>query len=99
MSFYEGIRFTPAEIAAQAKAANAHVRRLSILSASPPGPPLRETIAELRKAGTGKTLRWLSWLGISSGRRRSAPSAKMRDRGIYPTPKGLQDYRHHGRTW
>ena len=47
---YEGIRFTPAEIAAQAKAANAHVVGLSILSGSHLD-LVRETIAELRKAG------------------------------------------------
>ena len=47
---YEGIRFTPAEIAAQAKAANAHVVGLSILSGSHLD-LVRETIAELRAAG------------------------------------------------
>ncbi len=49
---YEGIRFTPAEIAAQAKAANAHVVGLSILSGSHLD-LVRETIAELRAAGLG----------------------------------------------
>lgn len=49
---YEGIRFTPAEIAAQAKAANAHVVGLSILSGSHLD-LVRETIAELRKQGLG----------------------------------------------
>lgn len=47
---YEGIRFTPEEIAAQAKAANAHVVGLSILSGSHLD-LVRETIAELRKVG------------------------------------------------
>ncbi|MFN7055343.1 methylmalonyl-CoA mutase family protein [Hyphomonas sp.] len=47
---YEGIRFTPAEIAAQAKAAGAHVVGLSILSGSHLD-LVRETLAELRKAG------------------------------------------------
>ncbi len=49
---YEGIRFTPAEIAAQAKAANAHVVGLSILSGSHLD-LVRETIAELRAVGLG----------------------------------------------
>jgi (2R)-ethylmalonyl-CoA mutase len=49
---YEGIRFTPAEIAAQAKAAKAHVVGLSILSGSHLD-LVRETIAELRAAGLG----------------------------------------------
>ena len=47
---YEGIRFTPAEIAAQAKEAGAHVVGLSILSGSHLD-LVRETIGELRKAG------------------------------------------------
>jgi (2R)-ethylmalonyl-CoA mutase len=47
---YEGIRFTPSEIAAQAKAAKAHVVGLSILSGSHLD-LVRETISELRKAG------------------------------------------------
>ncbi|MDX1293528.1 MAG: protein meaA [Hyphomonas sp.] len=47
---YEGIRFTPSEIAAQAKEAKAHVVGLSILSGSHLD-LVRETIAELRKAG------------------------------------------------
>jgi (2R)-ethylmalonyl-CoA mutase len=47
---YEGIRFTPAEIAAQAKAAGAHIVGLSILSGSHLD-LVRETLAELRKAG------------------------------------------------
>lgn len=47
---YEGIRFTPADIAAQAKEANAHVVGLSILSGSHLD-LVRDTIAELRKAG------------------------------------------------
>ena len=47
---YDGIRFTPAEIAAQAKEAKAHVVGLSILSGSHLD-LVRETIAELRKAG------------------------------------------------
>ena len=47
---YEGIRFTPEEIAAQAKEADAHVVGLSILSGSHLD-LVRETIAELRKAG------------------------------------------------
>ena len=49
---YEGIRFTPAEIAAQAKQANAHVVGLSILSGSHLD-LVRETISELRAAGLG----------------------------------------------
>jgi len=49
---YAGIRFTPAEIAAQAKAANAHVVGLSILSGSHLD-LVRETISELRAAGLG----------------------------------------------
>ena len=47
---YEGIRFTPSEIAAQAKENNAHVVGLSILSGSHLD-LVRETIAELRKVG------------------------------------------------
>ena len=47
---YEGIRFAPEEIAAQAKEANAHIVGLSILSGSHLD-LVRETIAELRKAG------------------------------------------------
>jgi len=47
---YEGIRFTPAEIAAQAKEAKAHVIGLSILSGSHLD-LVRETIAEMRKQG------------------------------------------------
>ncbi|MEM9937479.1 MAG: methylmalonyl-CoA mutase family protein [Pseudomonadota bacterium] len=47
---YQGIRFTPAEIAAQAKAAEAHVVGLSILSGSHLD-LVRETLAELRKLG------------------------------------------------
>lgn len=47
---YEGIRFTPAEIAAQAKEAGAHVVGLSILSGSHLD-LVRETIGELREAG------------------------------------------------
>ncbi|RIJ27361.1 protein meaA [Henriciella algicola] len=47
---YEGIRFTPADIAAQAKEANAHVVGLSILSGSHLD-LVRDTISELRKAG------------------------------------------------
>lgn len=47
---YDGIRFTPAEIVAQAKAADAHVIGLSILSGSHLD-LVRETIAEMRKAG------------------------------------------------
>jgi len=47
---YEGIRFAPAEIAAQAKEADAHVVGLSILSGSHLD-LVRETLAELRKAG------------------------------------------------
>ena len=49
---YEGIRFTPSEIAAQAKAAKAHVVGLSILSGSHLD-LVRETISELRAAGLG----------------------------------------------
>jgi len=47
---YEGIRFAPSEIAAQAKAADAHVVGLSILSGSHLD-LVRETLAELRKVG------------------------------------------------
>ncbi len=47
---YEGIRFTPQEIAAQAKDAKAHVVGLSILSGSHLD-LVRETLAEMRKAG------------------------------------------------
>ena len=47
---YEGIRFTPEEIAAQAKEAGAHIVGLSILSGSHLD-LVRETLAELRKAG------------------------------------------------
>ena len=46
---YDGIRFTPEEIVAQAKAADAHVVGLSILSGSHLD-LVRETIAEMRKA-------------------------------------------------
>lgn len=49
---YEGIRFTPSEIAAQAKEASAHVVGLSILSGSHLD-LVRETIAELRAVGLG----------------------------------------------
>ncbi|MAN44704.1 MAG: protein meaA [Hyphomonas sp.] len=47
---YEGIRFTPAEIAEQAKVAKAHVVGLSVLSGSHLD-LARETLAELRKLG------------------------------------------------
>ncbi|WP_300375600.1 protein meaA [Henriciella sp.] len=47
---YEGIRFTPEEIVAQAKASDAHVIGLSILSGSHLD-LVRDTIAEMRKAG------------------------------------------------
>ncbi len=47
---YEGIRFTPAEIVEQAKAADAHVVGLSILSGSHLD-LVRETLAEMRRAG------------------------------------------------
>ncbi len=47
---YEGIRFTPEEIVAQAKEADAHVLGLSILSGSHLD-LVRDTIAEMRKAG------------------------------------------------
>jgi len=47
---YEGIRFTPAEIVAQAKAAKAHVIGLSILSGSHLD-LVRETLSEMQKAG------------------------------------------------
>ncbi len=50
---YEGIRFTPQEIVAQAKAADAHVIGLSILSGSHLD-LVRETLAEMRKAGLDK---------------------------------------------
>lgn len=51
---YEGIRFTPAEIVAQAKDANAHVIGLSILSGSHLD-LVRETLAEMQKAGIERT--------------------------------------------
>jgi ethylmalonyl-CoA mutase len=51
---YEGIRFTPLEIVAQAKAAKAHVIGLSILSGSHLD-LVRETLAEMQKAGLEKT--------------------------------------------
>ncbi len=51
---YEGIRFTPAEIVAQAKAENAHVIGLSILSGSHLD-LVRETLAEMQKAGLEST--------------------------------------------
>ncbi len=51
---YEGIRFTPSEIVAQAKAAEAHVIGLSILSGSHLD-LVRETLAEMQKAGLEKT--------------------------------------------
>ncbi|MEL6567116.1 MAG: protein meaA [Pseudomonadota bacterium] len=47
---YNGIRFTPEEIVAQAKDAGAHVLGLSILSGSHLD-LVRETISEMRKAG------------------------------------------------
>ncbi|WOR15202.1 methylmalonyl-CoA mutase family protein [Hyphomonas sp. FCG-A18] len=47
---YDGIRFTPAEIVAQAKAANAHVIGLSILSGSHLD-LVRETLAQMQQAG------------------------------------------------
>ena len=49
---YEGIRFTPSEIVAQAKAEKAHVIGLSILSGSHLD-LVRETLAEMQKAGLG----------------------------------------------
>lgn len=51
---YEGIRFTPAEIVAQAKQAEAHVIGLSILSGSHLD-LVRETLAEMQKAGLDQT--------------------------------------------
>ncbi len=51
---YEGIRFTPSEIVAQAKNADAHVIGLSILSGSHLD-LVRETLAEMQKAGLDKT--------------------------------------------
>ncbi|MEM7328615.1 MAG: methylmalonyl-CoA mutase family protein [Pseudomonadota bacterium] len=51
---YEGIRFTPAEIVNQAKAADAHVIGLSILSGSHLD-LVRETLAEMQKAGLEST--------------------------------------------
>lgn len=50
---YEGIRFTPREIVAQAKEADAHVIGLSILSGSHLD-LVRATIAEMREAGLDK---------------------------------------------
>ncbi len=47
---YEGIRFTPEEIVRQARAANAHIVGLSILSGSHLD-LVRNTIGEMRKAG------------------------------------------------
>lgn len=49
---YEGIRFTPSEIVAQAKAEQAHVIGLSILSGSHLD-LVRETLSEMQKAGLG----------------------------------------------
>ena len=51
---YEGIRFTPAEIVAQAKQADAHVIGLSILSGSHLD-LVRATIEEMRQAGLENT--------------------------------------------
>ncbi len=51
---YEGIRFTPAEIVAQAKEAEAHVIGLSILSGSHLD-LVRDTLAEMQKAGLDQT--------------------------------------------
>ena len=51
---YEGIRFTPEEIVAQAREAGAHVVGLSILSGSHLD-LVRATIEEMRKAGLEKT--------------------------------------------
>ena len=51
---YEGIRFTPSEIVAQAKEADAHVIGLSILSGSHLD-LVRDTIAEMRKTGLENT--------------------------------------------
>lgn len=51
---YDGIRFTPEEIAKQAKEAKAHVVGLSILSGSHLD-LVRETLAELRKVGLDNT--------------------------------------------
>ena len=51
---YKGIRFTPAEIVAQAKYAEAHVIGLSILSGSHLD-LVRETLAEMRRAGLENT--------------------------------------------
>ena len=51
---YEGIRFTPEEIVAQAKEADAHVVGLSILSGSHLD-LVRATIEEMRKAGLERT--------------------------------------------
>lgn len=51
---YEGIRFTPAEIVAQAKAGKAHVIGLSILSGSHLD-LVRETLSEMRAAGLEDT--------------------------------------------
>lgn len=51
---YEGIRFTPEEIVAQAKAAKAHVIGLSILSGSHLD-LVRETLAQMQKAGLDQT--------------------------------------------
>ena len=46
---YEGIRFTPEDIVAQAKSVDAHILGLSILSGSHLD-LVRETIAQMRKA-------------------------------------------------
>ena len=51
---YEGIRFTPVEIVAQAKESGAHVIGLSILSGSHLD-LVRATIAEMREAGLENT--------------------------------------------
>ncbi len=49
---YDGIRLTPTEIVAAAKAARAHVMGLSILSGSHV-PLIEETLSEMRDAGIG----------------------------------------------
>ena len=51
---YDGIRFTPAEIVAQAKTAKAHVIGLSILSGSHLD-LVRDTLSEMHKAGLETT--------------------------------------------
>ena len=83
---YEGIRFTPAEIAAQAKAANAHVVGLSILSGSHLD-LVRETISpNCAPPGSAMCL-WSS--AASSRRKMPAPCSRWALPAVY-TPKDFK---------